>query len=84
MVAMNEDRMILFLEDDFHDRVHNFFGDVDLLGALHIDDKVTDAILLHESLELWREVFLYERAVSGQDLILAGLTRAHLQNRLKA
>ena len=52
MITMNEYWMICFIEDNFHDRLHKLLGDVDLLGARHINDLVLDLIVLEKALEL--------------------------------
>jgi hypothetical protein len=62
---MNEKRVIVVVENYFHDRLHDDFRDLDFLGSLHFDDAVSDAVALNEVLELDGKVLLHERAASN-------------------
>jgi len=79
MVAMNEKGVILFIENDVHNRVHDGVTDGHFFRARHIDDPVTYVIGFHEGFELIRKVFIDEGAVKDQQLSIcaceAPLTR---------
>jgi len=67
---MDEKRVVVLVEDDFHDRLHNDFGDFDFLGSLHFDDAMTDTMALDEVLKLDGKVLFHERAASNQHCLL--------------
>jgi hypothetical protein len=63
VIAVNKNRVIFLLKNDFHDGVHDVFRNVDFLRPLHVNDNVTSAIFLQEGLEFRRKFLLYKRAV---------------------
>ena len=55
------------IQHNLHDRMHNGLGDLDLFGALHINDTMANTIAPHERVKVfWKWVFLDERAGQGQ------------------
>ena len=59
VVAMDEERMIRFIESNLHDSVHDSIRNFNLLRSLHIDDDVPNTMIFHESSEFGRKVFLH-------------------------
>ena len=62
VVAMYEERVILFVEGDLHNRVHNGIRNGHLFSSLHIDNAMTDAISLHKSFEFKGELCRHKGA----------------------
>lgn len=58
MITMNEDRVVCFIEDNLHNRLHKLSGDFHFLGSWHINDLMLDLIALEETLEFGIKVFL--------------------------
>lgn len=48
LVTMYQNRVILFVMDHFHNRLHGFDGNCLFLGAFHSDMTMADSIDLHE------------------------------------
>jgi hypothetical protein len=84
VVTMDEERMIRLVESDLHDSVHNSFRNFNLLCALHIDDDVPNTMILHESFEFGRKVFLHQRAGSISATAGSGKIRGVLHYGLQA
>jgi len=48
MIAMDQKRVILLVEDDLHDRVHDSLRYLDFLGTLHFYDAMADTVGSHK------------------------------------
>jgi hypothetical protein len=40
MVTVNQHRIIRMVKNDFHDRMHDGLGNLDLFRSLHVNDTV--------------------------------------------
>lgn len=64
MITMDENRIVLLVQNNRHNRMHNGLGNLDLFGTLHINDTVADTMVLDERCKMFREwVSLDEGAV---------------------
>ena len=66
VIAMNQKGVILFVENDVHNGVHDSLRNCNFLRSGQFDDPVTDIICLHEGSELSRKVFVNEGSVRHQ------------------
>lgn len=55
LIAVDQQRVVLLVQGNLHDGVHNNIWDLYSLGALHFDDAVAYAVGCHELPELGRE-----------------------------
>ena len=62
MVAMDQKRMIRLIESDLHYRMHGVLRNLEFLRALHINDNMTNAVVPHESIEIWRKICVHKRS----------------------
>lgn len=62
MVAVDEKRVVLAVQDDAKDRPDGLDRDLFLLGALHVKDSVLDVVVAEELLVSRREVLLHQGA----------------------
>lgn len=64
LITVNQYWVVLFVVNDLQDRGHGLDGDSLLLGALHEDVTMADAIGLHEGNESLRHFLVHQGANS--------------------
>lgn len=73
LITVNQYWVVLFVVNDLKDRDHSLDGDGLLLGALHQDVTMTDAIGLHERDKCLRHFLVHQgadRSVSSEYVIV--------------
>ena len=66
VIAMNKKWVVLSIESDLENGVHDVLWNFNLIGAFHIDDNMANSVGFHECGELGREVLLYEGATNNE------------------
>lgn len=64
MVAVDQERVVLLVENDAEDRLHRLEGDGLLLGALHVENHLSDAFLSNKHLEVVVKLFLLDKGAA--------------------
>lgn len=64
MVAVDQERIVLLVENDAEDRLHRLEGDGLLLGALHVKNHLSDAFLSDKHLEVMIKLFLFDEGAA--------------------
>jgi hypothetical protein len=64
VVAVNEKRVSLLVQNKAQDGLHGLDGDLCFLGPLHIEDVVPDLVRGDECVVSRRQIFLHEGARS--------------------
>ena len=72
VIAMDEEWVVASVQDYAQDRLHGRDRDGLLLGALHVEDGVLDAVLVKEGIVSLRKVFLHQGAARRVSLPFDG------------
>lgn len=63
MIAMYQEGVIGLVKDNFHDGLHQLFGNANFLCSRHVDNLVSNAIFLDKVIESRGKVVLDKRPV---------------------